>query len=254
MGFDLFDVVEVRFLFPVVPFDALFLHQIDLFFPACVVGAIHSLPFLQCPNCLIISMKLSKDDAFSEFCLVPSWIDLKGSLSILQNLFQLKLLGFEGQSSGCSVGQGDVAVGIALQGAIIALHSGAVLALSKVGITFGLLFDCFVVPQAIQNHLLVRIVRRSAQVVVTFYDKGPGFRRLLRHVKFQNGPPVLLLNVPPATPSPNAAAQLALQNRRVWVALQPELHLLSAKRHIERKGIRHLIPLISLKLSPFGRL
>lgn len=113
-----------------MPFDALFLHQIDLFFPACaralenleselqsaaiscninswiqaphsymacVVGAIHSLPFLQCPNCLeplvnlhlcrwcrchwcwclIISMKLSKDDAFSEFCLAAWGISFR---------------------------------------------------------------------------------------------------------------------------------------------------------------------------------
>ena len=56
----------------------------------------------------------------------------------------------------------------------------------------GLLFDCFVVPQAIQNHLLVRIVRLQLRCkllgfilfLTSFFVSGSGCKtRLLPHLQ-----------------------------------------------------------------------
>ena len=162
------DVVEIGLLLPVVPLDSLLLHFIDFIFPTGMVGSIHALPFLKSPHGLIIAMQLAKDDAFPELGLVPGGVDLQGALGVFQNLLQLELLVLKGEARRRAVGEGDVAVGVPLQGPVVALGRGPVLALTEIGVAFRLLLDGLVIPKAVQDHLLVRIVSCSTQVVIAW--------------------------------------------------------------------------------------
>mmetsp|Transcript_94244 Transcript_94244/g.191851 ORF Transcript_94244/g.191851 Transcript_94244/m.191851 type:complete len:476 (+) Transcript_94244:327-1754(+) len=220
-----------------MPSNALLLDRIDLLLPSLVVRPVHALPLLQSPNCLLVPVELGEDDALAELGLVPPWIDLERTLRVLENLFNLELLRLVCELGTRTVSERDIAVGVPVQTTVVALHRRAVFAVPEVLVTLRLLLDGLIVPQAVQDHLLVGIVRGTRQAVVALDDIGPRLRRLLGHIQFEDRLTVPLLDVLLATLAPDTSAHLSLKDRRVFVALEIEVNAVPAEGDVEDKDV-----------------